>query len=259
MGMEKEKLEGMLIDYIDGRLNPSERSVVERELAQNAEAYKLYEQLREVMSAMDKSRKLEPGARVKSSFDQLLKQEIRANKPVRSINWQPILVRMAAAVVLVASGIVIGNWINANKLRDEAIVKLQQEMEKTKRTILEALENPQSASKRIQAVNVAMGISKADDEVVKALTKTMNEDPNTNVRLAALEALSKFNEDPAVRKILIKSLSQQKDPVVQIALIQLMVRMKEKDAVKELENIVDDAETMKAVKDEAYSGILKLS
>src|SRR5436190_13353216 len=118
--MEKENLEGMLIDYIDGRLSPSDRSVVERELAQNAEAYKLYEQLREVMGAIDKSQTLEPGARMKSSFDQLLQEEIRRNKPVRSISWQPVFVRMAAAVALVVSGIVIGNWINANKLRDEA-------------------------------------------------------------------------------------------------------------------------------------------
>jgi hypothetical protein len=47
--------------------------------------------------------------------------------------------------------------------------------------------------------------------------------------------------------------------VVQIALIQLMVQMKEKDAVKGLENIIEDSETMKAVKDEAYTGLLKLS
>src|SRR5205809_3886581 len=112
--MEKENLEGMLIDYIDGRLNPTDRSAVKRELAQNAEAYKLYEQLREVMGMIDKSQKLEPGAGLKSSFDQMLQEEIRANKPVRTINWQPMVVRMAAAVALVVAGIAIGNWINTN-------------------------------------------------------------------------------------------------------------------------------------------------
>jgi anti-sigma factor RsiW len=257
--MEKEKLEGMLIDYIDGKLNPHDRDMVEREMATDAEALRLYEQLREVMNAMERSQKLEPGTRIKSAFDQMLQEEIRANKPVRTISWQPMVVRMAAAVALVVAGIAIGNWINTNKQREQEIADLRQQVEETKRGMLAMMKNQQSASQRIQAVNVAMRSEKADDDVVKALTKTMNEDPNTNVRLAALEALSKFKEEPGVRKILIQSLAQQKDPVVQIALIQLMVRMKEKGAVKELENIVEDEETMKAVKDEAYSGLMKLS
>ena len=63
--MDKEKLEGMLIDYIDGKLNETDKAIVERELAQSKEANQLYEQLREVMSAMEKSEKLEPGARLR--------------------------------------------------------------------------------------------------------------------------------------------------------------------------------------------------
>jgi hypothetical protein len=87
----------------------------------------------------------------------------------------------------------------------------------------------------------------------------MNEDPNTNVRLAALDALSKFYDEPIVRKALIEGLSIQKDPVVQIALIQLMVKIKEKGIVTDLQKIVDDEKTMEAVKDEAYTGLLELS
>ena len=63
----------------------------------------------------------------------------------------------------------------------------------------------------------------------------------------------------SVRKILITALSSQTDPVVQISLIQLLVRMKEKGVVKDLERIVDENKSMKAVKDEAYTGLLKLS
>ena len=257
--MDKENLEGMLIDYIDGKLNETDRTHIERELAQSEEAYRMYEQLREVMNAMDKSENLEPGARLKTSFDKFLQKEITRNKPVKSVFFQPLVLRVAAGIVLVMAGIAIGNWINTNNQRKAEIAELRKQVEETRQGMLMMMANQQSASQRIQGVNVAMGIEKADDEVVRALTKTMNEDPNTNVRLAALEALSKFRQEPLVRKILIQSLAQQKDPVVQIALIQLMVRMKEKQAVKDLENIIEDAETMKAVKDEAYSGLLKLS
>ncbi len=109
------------------------------------------------------------------------------------------------------------------------------------------------------AVSQVMEMEKPDDEIVKVLVKTMNEDVNTNVRMAALDALSKFHHDPLVRRELVKSLAKQKDPVVQIALIQLMVQMKEKGVVNDLQKIVDDNKSMKAVKDEAYTGLLKLS
>jgi HEAT repeat protein len=104
-----------------------------------------------------------------------------------------------------------------------------------------------------------MEMEKPDDEIVKALVKTMNEDGNTNVRLAALDALSHFQNDPQVRRALVSALAKQKDPVVQIALIQLMVKLKEKGAVEDLKKIADDDKSIDAVKDEAYSGLLKLS
>ena len=54
-------------------------------------------------------------------------------------------------------------------------------------------------------------------------------------------------------------MSTQKDPVVQIALIQMLVKLKENGVVNQLEKLTKDGSVMKAVKDEAYTGILKLS
>ncbi len=257
--MDKEQLEGMLIDYIDGTLSEADRAKVEQEIAKNGEAYRLYEQLREVIAAMDKSEKFEPGANMKAAFERTLQEELAKTKTGKTVFFQPVYLRAAAAVLLVLSGIAIGNWISKNQAREEQLAKLAEEVAATKQMMLAMIDNQQSASQRILGANVALKIGKADDEVVNALVKSMNEDPNTNVRLAALEALTKFREQPHVRSVLIQSLAIQKDPVVQIALIQLLVQMKEKDAVKGLEEIIDDSETMKAVKDEAYSGILKLS
>jgi hypothetical protein len=257
--MDKELLEGKLIDYIDGTLTAADRMKVEQEIAKNPEAYKLYEQLREVITAMDKSEKIEPRTNMKASFERAIQEELAKNKQGRVIFFQPVFYRAAAAILLVISGIAIGNWISKNQAREEHIAQLEKEVAATKQMMLMMIDNQQSASQRIQGANVALKITKADDEVVNALVRSMNDDPNTNVRLAALEALARFREQPHVRKALIQSLAVQKDPVVQIALIQLLVQMKEKDAVKGLENIIEDTETMNAVKDEAYSGLLKLS
>jgi len=263
--MEKEKLEGMLIDYIDNRLNTVDRHFIEQELLANHDTRKLYEELRELISIMEQSSPLEPPSTLNQKFQDDLKAEMSVSGP-KSIFFSPGLYRVAAAVALMIISGAVGFWISRNNAQEARMAQIEQEMaatrkqlDETKQAVFGMIDNEYSASQRIKGVTVAMGLSKPDDEIVKVLFKTLDTDPNTNVRLAALEALSQFQDDPVVRKGLIGGLPTQTDPMVQIRLIQLMVEMKERDVVDQLKHIVDDDGTMKAVRDEAYSGILKLS
>lgn len=256
--MEREQLESLIIDYIDGKLTESERVSLERRLAEDPDAFRLYEQFREVMTVMDKASALEPSGRLKIRFEQALAEEARQTGG-RQVFMGPVFYRAAAAIALVAAGLAGGYWFSQNQRQQEEMIALRNEMESTKQLMRSMLDNQTSASQRLQGVSVALQLTKADDDVVNALVQTMNEDPNSNVRLAAMDALATFDAEPAVRKALIASLTTQKDPVVQIALIQLLVRLKEKGVVKELERMVEDEQNLKAVKDEASKGILKLS
>jgi anti-sigma factor RsiW len=248
--MEKEKLEALLIDYIDGKLNDTERYDVEQLLITNAEAFKTYEQLKEVIHAMQTSARMEPTPRLRRGFEQMLREEEIQLKKGRVVFFHPSFYRVAAAIAFVVLGGAIAF----------IIARQNRQAEQLKQTMMAMLENQQSASQRVLGATVAYNdVVRADDEIVSALVNAMNEDPNTNVRLAALEALGKFHNQPHVRKALVASLTTQKDPVVQIALIRLMVEMKEKDITKELEKISTDEGTLQAVKDEAQAGILRLS
>ena len=259
--MEKEKLEALLIDYIDGKLSEEDRSRVEHELSKSEEAYAMYEQLREVIQVMEKSASIEPTVLLKRDFDKFLKAEMESvQKPKgKVVSFQSYGYRIAAGVALVILSVSIGYQVNKNYRQEQELARLKSEMDATKQMMMAMLDNQQSASQRMVGATVAYRMVKMDDEIVNALAKSMNEDANTNVRLAAMEALSKFYHEPGVQKVLIQSLSVQKDPLVQIALIQLLVQMKEKSVVKDLEKIADDPVMLKAVKDEAYNGILKLS
>jgi len=264
--MEKEKLEGLLIDYIDNRLNAVDRDTIEQELLHNVEARKLYNELKEIITVMEQSAPFEPTSNLKEKFHKdLTAERVTANRS-KTIFFTPAFYRVAAAVALMIISGAIGFWISKNNAQQERLAQIEKEMEITRRQLADTkqlmmgmLENDQSASQRIKGVNVAMDLTKADEEIVRVLFKTLHSDPNTNVRLAALEALYKFQHDTSIRKGLIDALSKQSDPMVQIRLIQLMVDMKEKTVVDDLQKMIDDAGTMKAVKDEAYSGILKLS
>jgi hypothetical protein len=121
------------------------------------------------------------------------------------------------------------------------------------------LSNMESASDRYAAVSEIMEMKKIDRDIIDVLVKTMNNDPNSNVRLAAMESLGKYYREPYVKKQLVQSLSIQKDPVVQIALIEMLSKFRNTSIANELKKIAEDGNTTKPVKDQAYSSLLKYS
>ena len=255
--MERERLEGLLIDFIDGRLTESERKEVKELISNDPNTRLLYEQLKQVTSVMDRSSEVTPTNRLSRSFQQMLMEEeaqLKAPKQ-KQIFFTPQVYRAAAAVFLIISGVAIGYYVNQYNTQQKELAELKQFKNET----LAMMSDQNSASQRMRGVNVALTIENADSEIVSALINTLNKDKNTNVRLAALEALSKIHHEPKIRKALIASLTNQDDPIVQIALIQLMVKMKEKGVLKDLNKIIEDNDAIQPVKDEAHSGILKLS
>jgi hypothetical protein len=125
--------------------------------------------------------------------------------------------------------------------------------------LLSRLSNQVSAGERYAAASSIAQIKQIDYSLLTTLLKTMNNDPNTNVRLAALEALSHFAYESFVKDQLIRSLAKQKDPIVQISLIELLTEMRECNIVRELEKLTEDYQTDEEVKAQAYISLLKLS
>ena len=139
----------MIIDYIDGQLNDSDRTELEKVLLENREARELYEQLSEVLRTIDRSADLEPGKNLKTGFDKILEEESSRQKSSKTIFFQPVVYRAAAAVALVAAGIFVGFWINKNQQQADQIAALQKEVIQTKQMMMSMLENHQSASQRM--------------------------------------------------------------------------------------------------------------
>ena len=256
--MDKEKLESLLIDYIDGKLNSVDKHYVEQELLKNPKSFQLYEQLKEVIQLMNRKVPVEPSANLRSSFNSLLAEEIKNSPGRKVIALNPWWYKVAAAVALLIVGLSLGFWISAYNQRQAEIARAAAEKEKTLQ-LVSMIEDKESAGQRILGVRAALEEDKVNTEILKVLIKSLNEDPNVNVRMASLEGLRKFYHEPLVRKSLIESLQKQTDPVIQIALIQVLVEMKEKNAVRPLQEILKGGELIPAVKDEAEMGILVLS
>ncbi len=103
--------------------------------------------------------------------------------------------------------------------------------------MLSLLQNP-SASERLRAVSYTSEITHVNPNIAAALLATLNNDPNVNVRLTTLEALTHFARDPVVRQGLIQSILQQESPLVQAALADVMLKLQEKRAIPSFKKLL---------------------
>jgi anti-sigma-K factor RskA len=253
MHMEKENWDSMLIDYLEGSLSAVDCKRLEEAMATDAELAKRLEQTKQLLQTIDNVSEVEPSGRLMVNFQQLIREEQQKSTKVISFSM-PQVYRMAAGLALLVMAGFGAYWYQASKIADLAI-----QMEQTKTSMMAMLHNQGSAGQRLQGVQASFQIEQADDEIVLALVNTLETDVNTNVRLAALDALARFHSQPHVRKALVTALNKQQDPIVQIALIKLLVEVKEQQVLDELKRLSTDELTLPAVQDEAHAGILKLS
>ncbi len=262
--MKRENIEAQLIAYIQNDLGESEIKEIEQLIEEDDEVSRLYRELLQLEQALQSIPTLEPSAGLRQKFiidleEEQLSAQPKSNSRFLFFTQSPVW-RVAAAFALIATGLFIGIWIAGNNKQHSAeIASLREEIELTRNLMFEALNNSGSASARIHAVNASEHISKADPEIIKVLIKTMNEDENTNVRLAAMRALTRFDTEEVVKQAFVKSLDIQTDPILQITLINFLVEWNDKRAKENLKKLIEKDETLEAVKDEAYLAIFRLS
>ena len=257
-----DKMKELLIDYVDGNLTGELKEFVEKQLAKNEAAQEDYLRLKELSHLMHTSGQLQPDSTLRDDFLLALEEELedikKGNGKAKIIDWS-LSWKVAAAVTLLIISVFAGRWVWQRNAEHGELVALQKEMEATKSLVIASLQDKASASRRLKGVNAAYQVNDLDAEMIRVLIKTMNADENVNVRLAAVQALARFADRQGVTEALIRALEQQKEPLVQIALINLMVELGEQRATKKLQQIIEDEQTLEAVKDEAYMAVFKLS
>jgi len=121
-----------------------------------------------------------------------------------------------------------------------------------------ALLQQSSASERLRGVHWSYQLEQPDREVLSALLRALDSDPNVNVRLATVDALQQFARNAQVKQGLLDSLPRQQSPLVQIELINLMVELKEKESVPVLKALLQNSELNNSVRERAEWGLQKL-
>ena len=135
---------------------------------------------------------------------------------------------------------------------------LRREVQDMRRDVaLAKIDRPQ-ASERLEALSLSARLDNPDRATLRALLNTLDGDPNVNVRLAAVDALYLFRNDPAVRDGLVAALGRQFSPLVQVALIDLLVEVRERRAVDALRRLIGTGRLAAQVRDHAELGLKQI-
>ncbi|HWZ34132.1 MAG TPA: zf-HC2 domain-containing protein [Bryobacteraceae bacterium] len=172
--------------------------------------------------------------------------------------WQ-----MAMSFALLVAGVGIGYTVHtggkpAVEPGNPELAQLRGEVTNMRQMVALSLLQQQSASERLRGVSYAVQVPSSDTEVLSALLRTVNQDPNTNVRLQAVDALHQFGASPLTRTAAVQAIGKQDTALVQIALIDLLVDLKDKASAPELLKLSADEKVDPAVRQYAKSALGKL-
>ncbi len=256
------KVEEHIVDYIAGTLSSTEEALVKTHIAECKTCKQLYDETNELLVSFDNIPKAQPTGNLRDSFYKMLEEEKEKQtkvvplKPKSNLSWKTAF-QIAASVVILLTGYFIGSNREKQVAQSE-ITNLQFETLKMKQDMMLAMMDNRSPSQRIKAVNFTEEFVKPDTEVLEALIERMQYDANSNVRLAAAEALARFSESEFVRTALMETLTNENDPSVQIEIIQILVTIQEKRALAPMKELLTQPEIPSYVKDQVNIGISKL-
>ncbi|MCF2446984.1 HEAT repeat domain-containing protein [Dyadobacter sp. CY345] len=265
-----DKAKDWLLDTKEGELSSDEKHLLDQHIAQCLGCQEELAVITELRQWLKTDQPPEPSPDMHTKFFEMLYQEgqeplslpAKSTKDSKRISGPVFWLQIAASIFLLFTGVTAGYWLRsvaAGEVSQQQIDTMAMQVQEMRQIMMMTLlENP-SAAERLHAVSISTEIDQADDQVFTALLTTLNYDSNTNVRLAALEALIRYTDNPKVRKGLIHSLPHQESPVVQMALADLMVKLQEKGSVKALRELLHQKGIRGPVKEKVKKSILQLS
>jgi hypothetical protein len=132
-------------------------------------------------------------------------------------------------------------------------------MDQMKKMMMFSMLNRSSASERLQAVQYLKGAVDGDDQVLTAMLDTFERDPNINVRLATLDALSLVPRNDRVKDSVLRNIASQDSPIIQLALVEMAVSMKYDGAASALKALLEKPGLNFTVRMKATEGLRFLS
>jgi len=265
--------EADLVDYLAGELPSGRRAEVTTALAEDPALRAGLTELEGLMEEIVMAEEPAPSAAADDRFAAMLAGEIAevedlgkvkpqqtsgsafnpskgpraSGARVRSLVWKVAGVAAAVALVFLAGRVSVGDGVS----------DLDRELAANRTLMLELMKDERTSA-RIRATTVTLTLPETDPVTTTNLGYLLRNDENTNVRLAALDALRRFPHDPGVRAELLAAMDETPPDVVRFELIETLVRMGEKRILPYLEDIIDADSLPQPMRDAAEMASFKL-
>jgi anti-sigma factor RsiW len=243
--MKCEQISELLPDYLQGNLSNDQHHRVEEHLehcADCSEEVAIWKKLSLLPVEL-------PSPASRARFEAMLQayQAGRSNQPAGNSQWRKPasswnvfhwLRSPVGAAVWSAALLAIGIFTGLHLAKPSPdIAEIQKELASTKQLVVLSMLQQQSATERLQGVTWSTREEQLDPQVLSALLHTLRYDGSVDVRLAALDALSRHARQPQVHKGILDALQEQQSPLVQVALIDLLLEWRDRDAAQRLQQL----------------------
>lgn len=261
--MDCEEVRERLPDFLAGEIGPTARAAVEAHLAGCAECSGAVEMWAKLGALPDE----QPSPMLRARFDAMLaayregtEQAERSRRRFSFGGWleswwpyRPAF-QFGIAVVCLIAGAAAGHLLTGRG-EGEDLARLREEVRNTRQLVAVSLMQQQSASERLRGVDWSYRVAQPDQEVLSALLGAVRYDSSVDVRLAAVDALRRYSNEPQVRQGLLQAMGGSQSPLVQIALIDWMVETRDRQAVGVLRQLKDDKAVNEDVRKRADWGL----
>lgn len=259
--MNQKKALELWQDKLSGEISQANEKALETFLSSNPEVQNELEGLEQTWDLFEEIEKPEPTLEMDARFDGMMAAYEVAQREKTSFSLDAIAAWLTRSwqvgLASLTMGLFIGWWMLPSQNQKEDISQLSSEIQDMKEMMMLTLIEQPKAQERIRAVNLTSELPDADGKVVKALISTLNHDDNLNVRLASLESLLRFRDEPGVRHALIDALKMQDSPLMLVAIADALVAIQEKESVEAMEELKGEVED-ELVKDKLEESIQTL-
>jgi hypothetical protein len=269
--MKCEQIAELLPDYLQEGVSGEEKKIVEQHLESCAECSEIAGLWKKLALIPDE----QPSAAGRERFDAMLQayqtgrqQQVNTDR-IREGRasiwhvfqwWRSPVGAVAWSIALIALGTYVGLHVGgAKSTSQQDLAAMHTELANMRQMVALSLLQQQSASQRLEGVTWTRREEQLDPQVLSALMHTLRYDPSVDVRLAALDALSRHAGQPQVKKTVVDALQEQQSPLVQVALIDQLVEWRDAEAAPRLEKLRQMPDVNPTVRQRADWAISKLN